>query len=115
MATYRKDLHLGRKTPVLGNSDIDDGAVTTDKLADMAVTASKIADRSIGGGHINDYVIEARHLNEDSILEWLKDKLPKGCDCTDNLFATDTEVHNALGLESPEGWTFGMAMPIVLS
>lgn len=138
MPTYRKDLHLGRKTPVLGTDDIDNSAITTDKIADEAVTAAKIADRNIGGGHIIDGVIEARHLNEESIKTWIESHVDMGSDCACNVRALSRAEYEAITSPDPdvyyfiiedeeddggdqpeppiiEDWVFGMAMPIVLS
>jgi len=47
MPTFRDDLHLGHKVPLVESDDILKGAVTTDKISDGAVTDTKIADATI--------------------------------------------------------------------
>lgn len=57
MPTFREDLHLGHKVPLIehddiskdaiGTENIQDGAVTTPKIADGAVTTPKIADGAV--------------------------------------------------------------------
>lgn len=42
MPTFREDLKLGTKVPLIKTDDISDRAVTNDKLADGAVSGTKL-------------------------------------------------------------------------
>ena len=37
MPTFKEDLHLGHKVPLIESDDISDGAITSDKIADGAI------------------------------------------------------------------------------
>lgn len=77
MPTYREDLHLGHKVPMVEADDIvngsitsdkiRNGAVTTPKIADEAVTESKIADDSVSASKIKDGAVTASKIANDSI------------------------------------------------
>ena len=54
MPTFRTNLHLGEKDPLVDNDSIADAAITTDKIADDAVTNSKLACDSVGTCQIQD-------------------------------------------------------------
>ena len=49
------------------SADVQDGIITTDKLANRAVTGSKIAGNAVDGGHIVDESISAVDLRPDSV------------------------------------------------
>lgn len=44
MPTFREDLHLGHKVPLIGIDDIVNSAITTEKIKDKAVTPEKLSD-----------------------------------------------------------------------
>lgn len=120
MPTYREDCHLGHKVPVFGTDDINDKAITAEKLAEGSVTSEKIAKGSI--------VID--HLSEE-LLKWLKALAGKICLIKradyDALAEKDSEMlYLILDDDSepepgpgpsptPEDWVFGSPMPIVLT
>lgn len=43
MPTYRDDLHLGHKVPLVETDDLGNGAITTEKIADEAITPEKLS------------------------------------------------------------------------
>lgn len=47
MPTFRKDIKLGTKVPLIKTDDLSDKAITTDKLADGSVTNPKLAPESV--------------------------------------------------------------------
>lgn len=47
MTTFRQDIRLGKKVPLMKTDDYNDKSVTTEKLADYAVTTEKVADEAI--------------------------------------------------------------------
>lgn len=67
MPTYRDDLHLGHKVPLVETDDLLDGAITEDKISDGAVTSDKLADGSVGGNKIADGVVDETKLAEGSV------------------------------------------------
>lgn len=48
MPTFRNDVKLGTKVPLIKTDDLDDRCVTEEKLADGCVSAEKIAAGSVG-------------------------------------------------------------------
>lgn len=54
MPTFREDLHVGHKVPLVETDDIMDGGITTDKLADRAVTNPKIGDKQVSWQKLDD-------------------------------------------------------------
>ena len=47
MPTFRNDVKLGTKVPLIKTDDLDDRCVTEEKLADGCVSADKIADAAV--------------------------------------------------------------------
>lgn len=54
MPTFREDIKLGSKVPLMKTDDINDLAVTTAKLADASVTTVKIADSAVTTHKLDD-------------------------------------------------------------
>lgn len=54
MPTFREDLHVGHKVPLVETDDIMDGGITTDKLEDRAVTNPKIGDKQVSWQKLDD-------------------------------------------------------------
>lgn len=77
MPTFREDLHLGHKVPLvehddiskdaIGTENIQDGAVTTPKIADGAVTTPKIADGAVTTPKIADGAVTTPKLADESV------------------------------------------------
>ncbi len=44
MPTFRADIHLGHKVPLIDNDDIKDGTITGAKIADNTIPASKLIE-----------------------------------------------------------------------
>lgn len=64
MPTFRDNLHLGEKDPLIDADSIADGSITTDKLADDAVTNAKLACDSVGSCQIQEGAVGLEHLTE---------------------------------------------------
>lgn len=89
MPTFREDLHLGHKVPLVESDDIisgaitedklgdgsvstraiQDGAVTTPKLADEAVTTPKIADDAVTNPKIADDAVSSDKIGDGEVKE----------------------------------------------
>lgn len=67
MPTFREDIKLGTKVPLLKEDDLSDGSVTTDKLADGAVTERKIREGSVSSEKIANESIKTKHLSDSCI------------------------------------------------
>lgn len=114
MPTYREDLHLGHKVPLVETDDIirgaitsdkiDNGAITEDKIRDGAVTESKIADGavsgekiqddSIGSDKIKDGAVEGRHIQRGAVtIDKIAEGTLDGLDAvlSSNFIAIDVE------------------------
>ena len=48
MPTFRDDIKLGTKVPMMKTDDINDQAVTNEKLAENSITKDKLQDKTIG-------------------------------------------------------------------
>lgn len=64
MPTFRNNLHLGEKDPLIDADSIADKSITTDKLADDAVTNAKLACDSVGSCQIQEGAVGLEHLTE---------------------------------------------------
>lgn len=58
MTTFRQDVRLGTKVPLMKTDDYNDKSVTTPKLADSSVTTEKLADDSITASKLSKGAIE---------------------------------------------------------
>lgn len=75
MPTFRDDLHLGHKVPLVESDDILKGAVTTDKISDGAVTTPKIADGAVTNPKLADNSVTTPKLADEAITtEKIADK-----------------------------------------
>lgn len=68
MPTFREDLHLGHKVPLTNTDDIDNGAITPEKIAQNAVTGEKIADEAVQGRHIADSSVTHGKIADGAII-----------------------------------------------
>ena len=79
MPTFKDNLHLGGKDPLVQTDDfasrsittekIDDGAVTEEKLRDGSVTKEKIATGAVTNEKLTDNSVESHHIAEGSVTE----------------------------------------------
>ena len=93
--TYRDDLHLGHKVPLVGGDDIvsgaistekiKDGAVTTEKIADGAVTTPKLADDAVTTPKIEDGAVTTPKIADDAVTT---DKIVEGAVTPERLSRT---------------------------
>jgi hypothetical protein len=67
MSTFREDIHLGHKVPLVETDDIKDGAITTDKLADGSVTEEKLADDSVTSEKIKDGEVKTPDIADGAV------------------------------------------------
>lgn len=58
MPTFRQDLKLGTKVPMVKTDDINPLAVTTERLADKSVTTPKLADESVTADKLAKNIVE---------------------------------------------------------
>lgn len=62
---------LGQKFAALshthGTSDIEDGAITTDKLANMCVTTSKLGNKCVANGNLGDMSVQEGKLYPQAV------------------------------------------------
>lgn len=75
MPTFRNDVKLGTKVPLIKTDDLDDrcvteeklaeGCVSADKIAQDAITAEKIAIGSIGTEKLADGAVTVEKLSEE--------------------------------------------------
>lgn len=76
MPTFRDNLHLGTKDPLIDSDSLADGLITTDKLADGAVTTPKIADGAVTEDKLAEPVRKLLHFRELRFLRIWKTALP---------------------------------------
>lgn len=67
MPTYRDDLHLGHKVPMVETDDITNGSITEDKIGDGAVTTPKIKDGAVTTDKIDDGAVTNNKIADNSI------------------------------------------------
>lgn len=75
MPTFREDLHSGHKVPLLGTEDLNNGAITNEKMApgsvgtdniiDGAVTTPKIDDGAVTTPKIADGAVTPAKVSDD--------------------------------------------------
>lgn len=92
MPTFRNDVKLGTKVPLIKTDDLDDrcvteekladGCVSADKIAQDAITADKIAVGSIGTEKLADGAVTADKIAQDAVTA---DKIAVGSIGTEKL------------------------------
>lgn len=68
MTTFRQDIRLGKKVPLMKTDDYNDKSVTTEKLADDAVTNEKIADNAVKSEQIENNSIHTEHIADKAVV-----------------------------------------------
>lgn len=69
MSTFREDLHLGHKVPLIETDDLMDGSITASKIARKAIQWWHIACNAIRNCHISDKAVDNRTMDDDSVDE----------------------------------------------
>ena len=82
MPTFRNDVKLGTKVPLIKTDDLDDRCVTVEKLADGAVTADKIAQGAVTADKIAQDAVTADKIAQDAVTA---DKIAVGSIGTEKL------------------------------
>lgn len=67
MPTFREDLHLGHEVPMIGTEDINNGSVTTDKIADGAITSDKIGDGEVQTQDLADGAVTSEKIKDGEV------------------------------------------------
>ena len=67
MPTFREDLHLGHEVPMIGTEDINNGSVTTDKIADGAITSDKIGDGEVNTQDLADGAVTSEKIKDGEV------------------------------------------------
>lgn len=67
MPTFREDLHLGHEVPMIGTEDINNGSVTTDKIADGAITSGKIGDGEVNTQDLADGAVTSEKIKDGEV------------------------------------------------
>ena len=67
MPTFREDLHLGHEVPMIGTEDINNGSVTTDKIADGAITSEKIGDGEVNTQDLADGAVTSEKIKDGEV------------------------------------------------
>lgn len=67
MPTYREDIHLGHKVPMVETEDIVNGAITTQKLHDSSVTTPKIKDKAVTESKIAEDSVTTPKIKDLSV------------------------------------------------
>lgn len=82
MPTFREDIKLGTKVPLIKKDDINDQAITKDKIRDGNVTTEKLADGAVKSDKISDASITTPKIANGNITE---DKLDKSAVTTSKI------------------------------
>lgn len=68
MPTFREDLHLGHKVPMIGSDDIVDKSILGRHIADRVIDWYHIIKKAIRNEHIADKAVDARTLADEAVL-----------------------------------------------
>ena len=124
MPTFRQDVKLGTKVPLIKKDDIDnliieesdiaDGAVTTPKIADGSVTKDKLSKElqstidDVGGKIDKDSIVQSVGVAKDKVMSQkaVTDELNGIHDTTDYIISVMVKKGFNIDLASSAGWTF---------
>lgn len=67
MPTFRQDVRLGTKVPLMKTEDYSDKSVTTEKLADNVVIGSKLPNGVVDATKIADNNVLTRHIADSAV------------------------------------------------
>lgn len=107
MPTYRANVHLGDKDPLVESDDISNGSITTPKIADGAVTEKKLADGAVTTDKIADGAITVDKLSSGVIDELTEKKTHKGSIVMCSVFITDNSwKHSVIDMNEGKVGTY---------
>lgn len=72
MPTFREDIKLGTKVPMMKTDDLNDQSVTTSKLADGSVTTDKLADSTVTLDKLDPSVRTEINISTSAVIEATK-------------------------------------------
>ena len=90
MPTFREDVKIGSKVPMMKTDDYNDQSVTEEKLKDGAITNEKMAAGSVGNTNLQDGSVSNEKLEDGSITN---EKL------AENSITKDKLKDNTIGVE----------------
>lgn len=67
MPTFREDIKIGAKVPMMKTDDINDQAITKDKIRDGNVTAEKLADGAVSTDKLPDGAIKNPKIADGAV------------------------------------------------
>lgn len=124
MPTFRQDVKLGTKVPlvkkddiadfIVGNSDIKDGSITNSKIADNTITKEKFtkdvqdAINDVSSKVDKTAVVQTIGQSKENVMSQkaVTDELKDLHDTTDNIISVMMENGFNIDLSSSKGWTF---------
>ena len=69
MPTFRDDLHLGHAVPMIDTDDINDHAITEEKIADNAVSTRTLQDGAVTEPKLADNAVSTRTIQDRAVTE----------------------------------------------
>lgn len=67
MPTFREDLHLGHKVPLIEVDDLADGEIVSVKLADKCITTNKLDDKAVTEEKIADGAVTTPKIADGAV------------------------------------------------
>jgi len=127
MPTFREDLKLGTKVPlikkkeisdfVVGEGDIIDGSVTADKIANNTITKEKLTSDiretldSVDSKFNKSNVVQETGYSEEDVMSQkaVTEELDSIHDTTDNIISVLVKNGFIVDINSSRGWTFKLS------
>lgn len=127
MPTFREDPKLGTKVPlikkceisdfVVGEGDVIDGSITTNKIANRTVTKEKLTSDivdtldSVDSKFDKNNVVQETGYSEEKVMSQkaVTDELDSIHDTTDNIISVLVKNGFIVEIGSTKGWTFKLA------
>ena len=124
MPTFRQDVKLGTKVPlvkkddiadfIVGESDIKEGSITNSKIADNTITKEKLtkdvqeAINAVSDKFDKSSVVQSIGLSEDKVMSQkaVTEELKDIHDTTDNIISVMVKNGFNIDLASSRGWSF---------
>lgn len=124
MPTFRQDVKLGTKVPlvkkddiadfIVGESDIKEGSITNSKIADNTITKEKLtkdvqeAINAVSDKFDKSSVVQSIGLSEENVMSQkaVTEELNDIHETTDNIISVMVKNGFNIDLSSSKGWTF---------